>query len=164
MNITSALGPRRTASVGVVADGAVSLGLPGPDLFAPFPVDTISVDPWPLASSDALALLGYLEGRYASRPLLAITDRLLTDAGGLPLRGLSRSGSGLAIASCHGLDLDGAAGVMRHELAHSFGMAHCERWACALSERPHPLGIEDRPAELCPSCQALWATGLETSP
>ena len=65
-------------------------------------------------------------------------------------------GSGLALVSSHGLDDEAASGVMRHELAHALGLGHCDRWDCALSERPNPIPIEDRPASLCEACQERW--------
>jgi hypothetical protein len=134
----------------------MGLGSLAPNAFSPLLVDTLSVEPWPTGASDALVLLDFLAQRHAARPLLALTRRPLSDGDGHPLRGVSRSGSGLALASCHGLGAEAATGVMRHELAHALGLDHCERWDCALSERPHPMGVEDRPASLCSHCQARW--------
>jgi hypothetical protein len=148
--------PGRTAAVGVVIDGPVVRGLPPSDAFSPLPADTLSVEPWPAGTSDALRLLDFLARRHTARPLLGLTRRPLTDELGHPLRGISRSGSGLALASCHGLAPEAATGVMRHELAHALGLDHCGRWDCALSERPHPMGVADRPASLCSDCQARW--------
>ncbi len=155
---------RSAINVGVLADGFLPPGLPLSRTFQPLPVDMLSVEPWSVGSSDALLLLDYLEARQPARPLLGVTHRPLTDGHGIPIRGISRAGTGLALASCHGLDIEGAQGVLRHELAHAFGLEHCDRWDCALSERPHPMGVEDRPASLCPSCQALWERALEGSP
>jgi hypothetical protein len=146
----------RTAAVGVVIDGPVGAGLPRSDAFSPLTADTLSVEPWPSGSSDALHLLDFLARRHTARPLLGLTRRPLSDGHGHPLRGISRSGSGLALASCHGLGPEAAIGVMRHELAHALGLDHCGRWDCALSERPHPMSVEDRPASLCSDCQARW--------
>lgn len=156
MNSTGVLYPGRTAAVGVVIDGPVVAGLPRGDAFSPLSADTLAVEPWPAGTSDAVVLLDYLARRHPTRPLLGLTRRPLSDEQGHPVRGISRSGSGLALASCHGLGPEASMGVMRHELAHALGLDHCERWDCALSERPHPMGVEDRPASLCSDCQARW--------
>jgi hypothetical protein len=156
LNSKGVLYPRRTAAVGVVIDGPVVAGLPRAGAFSPLSADTLSVEPWPAGTSDAVVLLDYLARRHPTRPLLGLTRRPLSDECGHPVRGISRSGSGLALASCHGLGPEAATGVMRHELAHALGLDHCGRWDCALSERPHPLGVDDRPASLCSHCQARW--------
>lgn len=155
---------RSAITVGVLADGFLPPGLPLARTFQPLPVDTLSVEPWPVGSSDALLLLDYLEARHPARPLLGVTHRSLTDGHGNPIRGISRAGTGLALASCHGLGVEGAQGVLRHELAHALGLEHCGRWDCALSERPHPMGVEDRPASLCAGCQARWDGLVEGAP
>ncbi len=124
---------------------------------------TEDVAPWSAsaAARGPEALLDWLSGRSSRRPLLGLTAWALYDAGQIPLRGLSRAGTGVALASAHGLSLEELAGVVRHEVAHSLGLPHCDTWSCALSPRPFPLPVSDRAAGLCPPCEARWRTAIE---
>ncbi|MEW5765911.1 MAG: hypothetical protein ACOYXN_08625 [Acidobacteriota bacterium] len=121
------------------------------------------VAPWSslAASKGPEALLNWLSLRSSQRPLLGLTSSPLYDAGRVPLRGLSRSGKGVALASAHGLSPEDLAGVVRHEMAHALGLPHCDAWSCALSPRPFPLPVSDRAAGLCPACEARWRAAVE---
>jgi hypothetical protein len=142
----------------------VSVALHGP---APGPwssglqdllLDTVSVTSWPLAGSSWAPpkILEWLDRHWSQRPLLGITALPIHDSEGLPLRGISGLGTGLAVVSTSGLDPVQLRGVIRHEVAHALGLPHCPNWRCALSERSHPMSLEDRDEGLCPSCQHLW--------
>jgi hypothetical protein len=148
----------RSASIptlGLVLDGAV-LSSPRPSAFEPFLLDTLSVEPWPFGTAPGTDLLAWLGGAFTHRPLLGLTGRALWDSEGVPVRGLSPLGSGVALASTRSLTPESFLGVVRHEVGHAFGLDHCERWDCALSERPHPLPVQDRPHAFCPCCQERW--------
>ncbi len=130
---------------------------------SPLRADVEDVAPWSAAASakGPEALLDWLSKRSPRRPLLGLTASALREAGRVPLRGLSRTGTGVALASAHGLSLEELAGVVRHELAHSLGLPHCETWSCVLSPRPFPLKVSDRSTDLCPTCEARWRTAVE---
>lgn len=122
----------------------------------PLAPDVVSVGPWLSADVGPEPLLRWLGRTFSHRPLLGITGRPLDDDRGTPLRGLSALGSGVALVSTRGLCDKPLSGVVIHEVAHSLGMEHCDRWDCALSERPFPLDVGDRPESLCPRCRFLW--------
>ena len=141
--------------VGLFLDGAIA---PAPlrEALFPFQADTLSVEPWPIAGGAPEALLAWLGRAFPHRPLLGLTGQMLTETGGAPLRGLSALGTGVAVVSTWSLEPGDLVGVVRHELAHALGLDHCEVWECALNERPHPLSLAGRSAELCPRCLRLW--------
>jgi hypothetical protein len=147
----SAVGP----TLGLVLDGAV-FPLACPDTFAPFVSDALSVEPWPCGTATGADALAWLASAFAHRPLLGLTNRPLWDSDGVPVRGLSPLGSGVALASTKGLSRETLQGVVRHEVGHALGMDHCECWDCALSPRPHPLPVQDRSSSFCPACQNRW--------
>ncbi|MEW6758406.1 MAG: hypothetical protein AB1347_09305 [Acidobacteriota bacterium] len=121
------------------------------------------VAPWSASASahGPEFLLDWLSDRSSRRPLLGLTASALREAGEVPLRGLSRAGTGVALASAHGLSPEELAGVVRHEIAHSLGLPHCDTWSCALSPRPFPLPVSDRAVGLCPTCEARWRAAVE---
>ena len=141
--------------LGLVMDGAVAAA-PFLGALSPFQADTLSVDPWPQAGGPPESLLSWLGGAFPPRPLLGFTDRKLVEPGGVTLRGLSAMGTGVAVISTWSLSPEDLHGVVRHELAHALGLDHCGVWECALNERPHPLSLAGRSAELCPKCLRLW--------
>jgi hypothetical protein len=153
-------GPSRIHRLGIAVDGAACASGPF-EAVRPLAPDVISVDPWPGGSPAAEGLLCWLGHAFPRRPLLGLTPRVLPDPLGVPLRGLSSLGSGVALVSTRGLSERTLAGVVLHEVAHAMGLGHCERWDCALGERPYPLGAETRPASLCPRCQTLWESRCE---
>ncbi len=141
--------------VGIFLDGAITPA-PHREAVFPFQADTLSVEPWPLAGGAPEVLLAWLGRAFPHRPLLGITGQKLTESGGVPLRGLSALGTGVAVVSTWSLAPGDLLGVVRHELAHALGLDHCGVWECALNERPHPLSLAGRSAELCPKCLRLW--------
>ena len=142
-------------TLGLVLDGAEFL-YPPPDAFAPFVPNALNVEPWPLGTVTGTDLLAWLGGAFTQRPLLGLTGRALWDSEGVAVRGLSPLGSGVALVSTRSLTPESLLGVVRHEVGHAFGMDHCECWDCALSQRPHPLPVQDRPPAFCPRCQERW--------
>jgi hypothetical protein len=142
-------------TLGLVLDGAV-FPPPRPDAFSPFCTDALSVEPWPFGPATGTQVLAWLAGAFAHRPLVGLTNRPLRDSDGMPVRGFSPRGSGVALVSTRGLSREDLQGVVRHEVGHAFGMDHCECWDCALSPRPHPLSVHDRASSLCPVCQGRW--------
>jgi hypothetical protein len=151
---------------------AVSVALHGP---VPGPwasglqdlrLNAVSVTPWPLAgiSGEPSKILEWLAHHYSKRPLLGITAFPIHDSQGLPLRGISGMGTGLAVVSTHGLNPAQLRGVIRHEVAHAVGLPHCPNWTCALSERSHPMSMDDRGESLCPSCLRLWHDKTRRAP
>lgn len=141
--------------LGIVLDGAV-FPSPRPDAFKPFIPDTLSVEPWPFGTATGANLLAWVGGTFTHRPLLGLTGRFLWDSEGAPVRGLSPLGSGVALVSTRILTPESLLGVVRHEVGHAFGMDHCEHWDCALSQRPHPLPVQERANTFCPRCQERW--------
>jgi len=142
-------------TLGLVLDGAATFTLL-PSMIRPLLSDTLSVEPWPCGTVTGFALLSWLGEAFAHRPLLGLTARPCSDQEGVPVRGLSHLGSGVALISTRNLTGESLAGVVRHEMGHAFGMGHCERWDCALSQRPHPLPVCDRPRAFCSICQGRW--------
>ena len=142
-------------ALGLVVDGAAAFPLL-PPMIRPLLSDTLSVEPWPCGTVTGAALLSWLGEAFSHRPLLGLTARPYSDPEGVPIRGLSPLGSGVALVFTRNLTQEDFVGVMRHELGHAFGMKHCERWDCALSQRPHPLPTHDRPSAFCPVCQGRW--------
>lgn len=143
-----------SGSLGIAVDGAHVC--PWLSAFAPLRTDVLSQAPWSCTDTHAIHLLDWLFRSFSKRPLLAITARPLAENDGAPLRGLSFLGSGVALVSSWRLGNDAFVGVARHEVAHALGLRHCGRWDCALSERPHPMSLSDRPPDLCPACKDLW--------
>ena len=125
---------------------------------APLSFDIRDVGPWPgdLGGSDASEPLRWLASRTRGALVLGLTRRSVLDAGGIPLRGLSRFGEGVALVTGHGLDALHPDGVVRHEMGHALGLPHCAAPACTLSERVWPAGADDRPPAFCDRCAALW--------
>lgn len=144
------------------ASGSLGIAVDGPRVypwlsaFAPLATDVLSQAPWPCTVAHASRLLNWLSRVFPQRPLLAITHRPLSEDDGVPVRGISALGSGVALASSWRLGDEAFLGVARHEVAHALGLGHCGRWHCALSERPHPMSLADRPNDLCPACMDLW--------
>lgn len=142
-------------TIGLVLDGAV-LPFLRPGEFEPFVPDTLSVEPWPCGTTTGVAVVTWLGEAFPQRPLLGLTARPCSDPDGAPVRGLSPLGSGVALVSTRNLTDASLVGIMRHEIGHALGLGHCGHWECALSERLHPLPVDNRPNTFCPSCHERW--------
>lgn len=44
-----------------------------------------------------------------------------------------------------------------HELGHTFGLLHCDTWACVMSRSVNLADVDSKRAELCPGCGSLYA-------
>ena len=124
----------------------------------PLHASVLALTPWPehVYTESLAQLLAWLGQQTPKRPLLGLTGRPLHDNAHLPLRGGSLLSQGLAVVSSFELDERALVGTLRHELAHAFGLDHCEVIHCVMSERPWPLDVCDRSGEFCPSCRQRW--------
>jgi hypothetical protein len=105
-------------------------------------------------------ILEELARTAARQSLLVISARGLVDRRGSVVRGGALLGQRIAMVSILGLAASELEGVIRHEMAHAWGLEHCSDASCALSDRPSPQSIADRGSELCLACRGEWESRI----